>query len=128
MICPKCGFDCPADFDFCPRCATALQVSCPQCGFRVPADFSFCPKCATALAAPVVAAERDTQAMLSHAVQRLIPREFAERLLATRGQVSHERRLVTILFSDVKGSTAMGAPKKASTASPISRASVPSYR
>jgi predicted ATPase/class 3 adenylate cyclase len=54
-----------------------------------------------------VAAERDTQAMLSHAVQRLIPQAFADRLLATRGQVSHERRMVTLLFCDVKGSTAM---------------------
>jgi class 3 adenylate cyclase/tetratricopeptide (TPR) repeat protein len=32
---------------------------------------------------------------------------LAERLLATRGQVQRERRVVTILFSDVKGSTAM---------------------
>jgi class 3 adenylate cyclase/tetratricopeptide (TPR) repeat protein len=55
-----------------------------------------------------VQAERDTQAMLSHAVQRLIPKAFAERLRATRGHVSHERRMVTILFSDVRGSTAMG--------------------
>ncbi|NIU63665.1 MAG: guanylate cyclase, partial [Pseudomonas stutzeri] len=36
-----------------------------------------------------------------------MPKEFAERLLATRGQVAGERRMVTILFSDVKGSTAM---------------------
>jgi len=35
----------------------------------------------------------------------LVPREFAERLLATRGQVGKERRVVTMLFSDVKGST-----------------------
>ncbi|NIP14263.1 MAG: hypothetical protein GWM88_05850, partial [Pseudomonadales bacterium] len=40
-------------------------------------------------------------------LQRLVPKEFAERLLATRGQVGKERRMVTILFSDVKGSTAM---------------------
>jgi len=38
----------------------------------------------------------------------LAPREFAERLLATQGQVSRERRVVTMLFSDAKGSTAMG--------------------
>jgi predicted ATPase/class 3 adenylate cyclase len=44
--------------------------------------------------------------MLSHAIQRLIPKELAERLRATRGQVSTERRLVTILFCDVKDSTA----------------------
>jgi ABC-type oligopeptide transport system substrate-binding subunit/class 3 adenylate cyclase len=37
----------------------------------------------------------------------LIPKAFAERLLATRGQTQAERRTVTILFSDVKGSTAM---------------------
>jgi len=36
-----------------------------------------------------------------------VPREFAQRLLAARGQVGKERRMVTILFSDVKGSTAM---------------------
>ncbi|MGD8997390.1 MAG: ABC transporter substrate-binding protein, partial [Anaerolineae bacterium] len=41
------------------------------------------------------------------AIRRLVPKAFAERLLATRGQVQRERRMVTILFSDVKGSTAM---------------------
>jgi len=40
-------------------------------------------------------------------LQRLVPREFAERLLATRGQIAGERRIVTMLFSDVKGSTPM---------------------
>jgi class 3 adenylate cyclase/tetratricopeptide (TPR) repeat protein len=40
-------------------------------------------------------------------LQRLVPKEFADRLRATRGQVEGERRIVTILFSDVKGSTAM---------------------
>ena len=107
MRCPKCHSDCPPEFDFCPRCATPLRVTCPKCGFRAPADFAFCPKCATALAAPVMGAERDKQAELSLAIQRLIPKEYAERLLATRGQVRDERRTVTILFSDVKGSTAM---------------------
>jgi len=111
LICPKCHLDCPSDFDFCPRCAAPLYVICPQCGFRAPADFQFCPKCATALAAPAVSAERDTQAMLSHAIQRLIPAQLAQRLLATRGQVSTERRMITILFCDVKGSTAMGASR-----------------
>jgi ABC-type oligopeptide transport system substrate-binding subunit/class 3 adenylate cyclase len=37
----------------------------------------------------------------------LVPKEYAERLLATRGQVAPERRVVTILFSDMEGSTAM---------------------
>jgi ABC-type oligopeptide transport system substrate-binding subunit/class 3 adenylate cyclase len=37
----------------------------------------------------------------------LVPQEFAERLLAARGKVGRERRVVTILFSDVMGSTAL---------------------
>jgi adenylate cyclase len=45
--------------------------------------------------------------ILTERLLRLVPKEYAERLLATRGQVGHERRTVTILFSDVKGSTAM---------------------
>jgi class 3 adenylate cyclase len=40
-------------------------------------------------------------------LKRLGPQAFAERLLATRGQVSYERRIVTILFSDVRGSNAL---------------------
>jgi class 3 adenylate cyclase/tetratricopeptide (TPR) repeat protein len=60
--------------------------------------------CATAL---VAASEEPGLPALDEAIQRLVPKEFAERLLATRGQVSAERRMVTILFSDVKGSTAM---------------------
>ena len=107
MICPKCHLDCPPEFDFCPRCGTRLQQACPKCGWQVPAEFAFCPKCGSAVAAPSVAAERDTQAMLSHAIQRQIPKEYAERLLATRGQPHDERRIVTILFADIKGSTAM---------------------
>lgn len=46
-------------------------------------------------------------APLEAALQRLVPQTYAERLRATQGHADPERRLVTILFSDVKGSTAM---------------------
>ena len=107
MRCPACHCECPPEFDFCPRCARPLVVTCPQCGFRAPADFQFCPKCATALA-PAPARERapPTDALVERLL-RQVPREYAERLLATRGQPHDERRTVTILFSDIKGSTAM---------------------
>ncbi|MGD2178327.1 MAG: adenylate/guanylate cyclase domain-containing protein, partial [Anaerolineae bacterium] len=104
MNCPRCAYECPPDFDFCPKCAAQVRATCPQCGFRAPVDFAFCPMCATALAA---AKEKPAAPALDEAIQRLVPREFAERLLATRGQVQPERRMVTILFCDVKGSTAI---------------------
>jgi len=105
MNCPQCHHDCPPDFSFCPKCGTALQQACTQCGFQAPPDFAFCPKCGTPLA-PAAPAAPATD-VTAERLQRLVPREFAERLLATRGQVGKERRLVTILFSDVKGSTQM---------------------
>jgi class 3 adenylate cyclase/tetratricopeptide (TPR) repeat protein len=105
MSCPKCHHDCPPDFSFCPKCGTALQQACTQCGFQAPPDFAFCPKCGTPLASAAPAAPATD--VTAERLQRLVPREFAERLLATRGQVGKERRMVTILFSDVKGSTQM---------------------
>ncbi len=104
MNCPKCHHDCPPDFSFCPKCGTALQQTCTQCGFQAPPDFAFCPKCGTPLPSAAPAPASDVTA---ERLQRLVPKEFAERLRATRGQVGKERRMVTILFSDVKGSTQM---------------------
>jgi class 3 adenylate cyclase/tetratricopeptide (TPR) repeat protein len=44
---------------------------------------------------------------MAERLQRLIPQEYVDRLVAMRGLASSERRLVTILFCDVTGSTAM---------------------
>jgi len=79
---------------------------CPHCGAEIAPDIKFCRQCDTRLGGPEHAAAPSET--VAERFQRLVPREFAERLLATRGQVSKERRVVTILFSDVKGSTAMG--------------------
>jgi len=105
MNCPKCHYDCPPDFAFCPKCGAALQQVCAGCGFQAPPDFAFCPKCGAALGVTVLTEHAPPN--IEARLQRLVPKEYAERLLATRGQVESERRMVTILFSDVKGSTAM---------------------
>lgn len=105
--CPTCRLECPDGFDFCPECGMLLHRVCSHCGFRMPAAFSFCPQCGASVAAKSALVAGDTQALLSDAVQRLIPKELAQRLRAPGGQVVGERRVVTLLFSDVTGSTAM---------------------
>jgi len=111
--CPQCGTAVAPGTKFCPECGTPLVAACPQCGTSVSPGTKFCPECGTPLTAapppppappPVPPAPADSAA---EQLKRLVPREYAERLQATRGQAQGERRVVTILFSDVKGSTAM---------------------
>jgi hypothetical protein len=97
----------------CPQCGTEnlegarLALACPQCNTELPPEARFCFACGHSMdALPALACEATPEDPAQH-LQRLVPRESAERLLATRGQVGRERRTGTILFSDVKGSTAL---------------------
>jgi class 3 adenylate cyclase len=69
-------------------------------------DAAFCYKCGTPTAPPPTPPVQFSDS-LTERLQRLVPQAFAEQLLATRGKMQNERRMVTILFSDIKGSTAL---------------------
>jgi ABC-type oligopeptide transport system substrate-binding subunit/class 3 adenylate cyclase/ribosomal protein L40E len=107
MQCPKCNTENPVGAKFCLNCGAKLVAVCPQCGATLPPQAKFCLECGAQVGAPPLEARREREAAFTDALQRLVPKEFAQRLLATRGQVAKERRMVTILFSDVKGSTQM---------------------
>jgi class 3 adenylate cyclase/tetratricopeptide (TPR) repeat protein len=107
MQCPQCHTESPEGARFCLHCGEKLVEICPECETSLPVGARFCLQCGAKIAVTEAVQLGGSEAM-TQAIQRLIPKAFAERLLATRGQVSHERRLVTILFSDVRGSTAMG--------------------
>ena len=105
MQCSTCNAENREDARFCVQCGATFPLLCPQCGRELPPDARFCDQCGTQLAGAEAMEEAGSAAV--RALKRLAPREFAERLLATRGQIAGERRIVTILFSDVKGSTPM---------------------
>ena len=84
-----------------------MALACPECGRELLPDTQFCDACGAQVGAPIPTRVGERGTAADEALQRLIPKEYADRLLATRGQVAKERRRVTILFSDVKGSTAM---------------------
>jgi class 3 adenylate cyclase/ribosomal protein L40E len=107
MQCPECNTGNPEGAKFCLNCGGKLVAVCPQCGATLPPQAKFCFECGTQVGAPPLETRREREAAFTDALQRLVPKEFAERLLATRSQVEGERRMVTILFSDVKGSTQM---------------------
>jgi class 3 adenylate cyclase len=108
MRCPQCAKENTNSARFCLQCGTRLTFACTQCGAELPLGAQFCSACGARIAPRVAATEPQAPAAaLTNALKRLVPTEYAERLLATRGQVQAERRTVTILFCDVKGSTAM---------------------
>ena len=80
---------------------------CPNCQFDCLPDYAFCPKCGNPLSAAPETPVPTTTEWIAERLQRLVGREYAARLLGTQGQVGWERRTVTIMFSDIKGSTAM---------------------
>lgn len=113
MLCPACKTELPAGAKFCLSCGAPQPTACPSCGTSLPAGARFCLNCGLALEQPAPAASSPPAASSTPSdlglerLQRLVPKEFLQRLMAARGKVERERRLVTILFSDIKGSTAM---------------------
>jgi class 3 adenylate cyclase/ribosomal protein L40E len=101
--CTRCGTDNPDQAEFCLNCGAPFTLSCPRCGAALPLQARFCFRCGCPLEAGAIEQPDDSATWL----RRLVPKEYAERLRAALGQAHDERRTVTILFSDIKGSTAM---------------------
>ena len=93
------------DARFCLTCRASLTVPCPECGRKLPPEAQFCDACGTELGPAEAAPPSAALDATAQRPQRLVPKGYAERLLATHGQVRPERCTVTMLFSDVKGST-----------------------
>ena len=100
--CPACGATHDASARFCPSCGAALPVVCRRCGAALAQADLFCSQCgervATALpvAAPTLQVAPPPQPASAPAAR--------ESALAVGGE---ERKLVTILFADVAGSTGL---------------------
>jgi class 3 adenylate cyclase len=80
-------------------------MQCPACATEIPEHSRFCLQCGTTLG-PTPNPNRPPIDGFS-LLQRYIPRDLAERILAAGKQIESERRLVTVLFADVTGFTAL---------------------
>ncbi len=85
---------------FCGNCAVPLKGRCARCGFENPPAFKFCGECAAPLdAAPGAGADPPPVAGEPGPTVRITPEQPAGDLL------DGERKTVTALFADIKGST-----------------------
>ena len=96
MKCPRCQHENPTGMKFCGQCAAPLASTCPSCGAANPPENKFCGQCATPL--PPAPATK------SAAPDSYTPKHLAEKILTSRAALEGERKQVTVLFADLKGS------------------------
>src|SRR5713101_2054446 len=94
MRCSKCGTDNPEGLRFCNECAAPFGRRCSKCGFENAPAAKFCGECA----APLPTGRFDPSQASAQAVR--ITAEADSQTI-----VDGERKTVTALFADIKGST-----------------------
>jgi class 3 adenylate cyclase len=97
MKCPRCQQENPPQAKFCLECATSLALRCANCGAQLPTGAKFCFECAT----PVSASGSPPQFA---SPETYTPKHLAERIINSKAALEGERKQVTVLFADLKGS------------------------
>ncbi len=96
MQCPRCQHENPVSLKFCGECGTRLLSLCSSCGASN-APQKFCGECGARLTPDAPAATFASPASYT-------PRHLAEKILTSKSSLEGERKQVTILFADLKGS------------------------
>jgi len=109
--CSACGHENRAGAKFCEECATPLGHSCASCGAELRPSAKFCDECGAAVRGTATSGQgvrtlQRTMAVASAArdPRAYTPRHLAEKILSSRAALEGERKQVTVLFADVKGS------------------------
>ena len=109
MGCSKCGIDNREGRKFCAQCGAPLAVTCPKCRASNQPDEKFCGECGTALTRSAEPAIAQSVAILRDQPSIRVRSEPANALAEASGHLDGERKIVTALFADIKGSTELMA-------------------
>ncbi|MBI3914578.1 MAG: AAA family ATPase [Chloroflexi bacterium] len=101
MKCPNCSIENTHDAKFCENCGQPFDRACPQCGKANSPAAKFCKNCGYHLAAAPVGAGKLSD------LQQAAPQPLQAKIISAKKHVEGERRLVTVLFTDIVGSTAL---------------------
>src|SRR5262245_24424967 len=100
MPCPQCGRDSPLDAAFCDECGAPVVVSCSACRAPNRPGAKFCRSCGQ----PLIAPQGFGEGPRFPSPESYTPRHLVERILTSRAALEGERKQVTILLADLKGS------------------------
>jgi class 3 adenylate cyclase len=98
MRCPACQHENPAGQKFCGDCGARLASLCPSCNAPNPPGQKFCGECGGALGQAAQVRGRFA------APESYTLKHLAEKILTSKAALEGERKQVTVLFADLKGS------------------------
>jgi len=109
MKCPKCQFDNPEDAKFCNECGNKLEIACSSCGKINPVGSKFCNECGHKIT--VISPEQPSKELSFDEklakIQRYLPKDLTQKILAQRDKIEGERKQVTVMFCDMEGFTSL---------------------
>jgi len=99
MKCPRCQAENPSQAKFCEQCGNSLAPGCSNGGAQLSPTARFCAECGhpASPAAPPPAG-------FFASPQSYTPKHLAEKILTSKSALEGERKQVTVLFADLKGS------------------------
>jgi class 3 adenylate cyclase/tetratricopeptide (TPR) repeat protein len=97
MQCPRCQHENRPHAKFCEECAAPQARSCSGCGAELSPTAKFCFECAH----PVAPTARELR---FGSPEAYTPKHLVDRILTSKSALEGERKQVTILFADLKGS------------------------
>jgi hypothetical protein len=99
LQCPRCQTENREGRRFCGECGLSFASTCPSCSFLNEGTEKFCGGCGRSITTPGAIAEPRF-----HSPALYTPKHLAEKILTSRAALEGERKQVTVLFADLKGS------------------------
>jgi class 3 adenylate cyclase/tetratricopeptide (TPR) repeat protein len=100
MRCSKCGTENPVGKKFCAQCGSGLPALCPKCGAENPLTSRFCGDCGAILPSNISSLAPQSPELASTTSDIRVTPESSDASTTIDG----ERKTVTALFADIKGS------------------------
>src|SRR5262245_38563699 len=98
MQCPRCQHENRPGANFCEECAAPLVRACSYCGAQLSPTAKFCSECAHPTGVTPTAEPKFVSP------DTYTPKHLAEKILTSKAALEGERKQVTVLFADLKGS------------------------
>jgi class 3 adenylate cyclase/tetratricopeptide (TPR) repeat protein len=96
MQCPRCHAESRNGLRFCEDCGNRLTLTCSKCGGELAPGKRFCGLCGSPAGGQSAASTPSPESYT--------PKHLAERILTSKSALEGERKQVTVLFADLRGS------------------------